>query len=97
MRLAELRPRWISRIAGRHGMGLTFLCPHCATEQLEIFFENPADGGPADPEPGPRWTLHEKGRESFEGVTVSWSIRVSGHWHGMIENGEIVTVPNPPE
>ena len=91
MKLIDLDPNWFTTTEGRHGMGITFLCPHCKEQALGIWFANPIDcGPPADPVfgPAPRW--HREG-DTFENMTISPSIDVSahGHWHGFIINGEI--------
>lgn len=49
MTLSELEPRWV----GAYGQpddakqGLSFLCPHCRTVRLAIFFDRPICGRPA--------------------------------------------------
>jgi hypothetical protein len=48
MTLVELKPRWFATERGRHGQGLTFLCPHCRTVRLAVAFANPLDGYPPD-------------------------------------------------
>ena len=37
MRLADLRPRWLS--VGSRRTGLVFQCPHCQNQWLTVFFE----------------------------------------------------------
>jgi len=91
MRLTDLDPNWFTTTEGRHGMGITFLCPCCQTQHLGVWFANPIDGlPPATPEclPAPRWV---RTGDTFETMTLSPSIDVSGvgHWHGHIINGEI--------
>lgn len=53
VRLRDLEPAWIAT-AGRHGMGISFLCPvhggngaNGMACYLGVWFENPVDGGPA--------------------------------------------------
>jgi len=92
MLLTELDPNWWTTIAGRTGMGLTFLCPHCKTQYLGVWFSNPLDGGAQatpDLNPAPRWL---RTGDTFETLTLTPSIdaSASGHWHGHIHNGEIV-------
>jgi hypothetical protein len=92
MLLSELEPSWWTATEGRTGMGLAFLCPHCKTQMLGVWFANPLDGGPAataDSSPAPRW---KREGETFETLTLTPSIdaSTSGHWHGHIRNGEIV-------
>lgn len=104
MRLSELDPRWITGIRANHEnygdrrghIGLSFLCPHCRTQRLAVFFDPPIDDGvlwefstwPSLTEGKSVW-----GRtgESFETLTLTPSINAdaSGHWHGFITNGEI--------
>ena len=91
MKLIDLDPNWFTTTDGRHGMGLTFDCPHCKVQSLGVWFSNPVDGGPAaGPEysPAPRW--HREG-DTFDNMTLSPSIDVSasGHWHGFIINGDV--------
>lgn len=96
MRLTELDPGWMTVDENRTGMGLSFLCPHCQTQYLGVWFANPLDGGPpAAPEfdPKPRW---QRTGETFETLSLTPSIDASGHvgpkeghWHGFITNGEI--------
>lgn len=88
--LTALDPRWITNGVGRHGMGLSFDCPHCpGKERLAVWFLNPIDDKPPAPgnvKPTPRWL--RKG-ETFESLTLAPSINVAGHWHGYIADGEI--------
>jgi hypothetical protein len=104
MRLTDLEPSWFTIGAGRHGMGLTFLCPVCRTQHLGIWFANPLDGGePAPPNerPYPRW---KRTGDTFETMTLAPSVDASvgdksctpaadgtprGHWHGHIIDGAI--------
>jgi hypothetical protein len=71
----------------RHGMGLSFLCPHCRQVRLGVFYKNPIDGRvPSDD--GLLWT---RSGDTFDTLTLSPSIDASkhGHWHGVITNGEV--------
>ena len=51
MKLIDLDPRWTIETPGRHGMGITFDCPHCQGKapedinRLGVWFANPLDGG----------------------------------------------------
>lgn len=99
MKLLDLQPHWgidADIVIGgvnrhdedRHGMGITFLCPHCREVRLAVFFANPVDGKfPADD----ATHLWQRSGEAFEDLTLSPSIDASrhGHWHGFIQNGEI--------
>lgn len=99
MKLTDLDPRWgvdADIVIGgvnrhdpdRHGMGITFDCPHCRTMRLAVFFANPIDGkAPSDD----ATRLWQRTGESFENLSLSPSIDASkhGHWHGFITNGEI--------
>jgi hypothetical protein len=110
MRLVELEPRWLviavryppdrARPAVvRHGMGISFLCPHCEDQRLVVMFSNPLDGGPAEAlEPDPErpgslrpTRLWQRNGRTFQSLTLSPSIDVSasGHWHGVIVDGEV--------
>ena len=95
MRLSELNPRWCAAGDSRHGMGITFECPHCRTQRLGVWFVNPIDGGPKEHEliedhhmGGPEWT---RTGTTFDDLSLSPSIDASafGHWHGYITNGSI--------
>lgn len=93
MKLTDLDPNWFTTDPGRHGMGITLLCPckpGCDTH-LGVWFANPIDGGPpAPPEclPKPRW---QRTGETFETMSLTPSVdaSASGHWHGFITNGEV--------
>lgn len=99
MRLVDLNPRWAMDAdiviggqtrhdADRHGMAVSFECPHCRTTRLCVFFDNPIDGKPPTDEPGPRW--HRIG-ETFEELTLVPSVDASahGHWHGFVQHGSV--------
>jgi len=99
VRLTDLNPRWCMDadivIGGvkrhyddRHGMALSFDCPHCRVQRLAVWFANPIDGLPPTDDATQLW--HRDG-ESFENLTLSPSIDASahGHWHGFIRNGEV--------
>lgn len=111
MKLRDLAPHWavdadivIGGIArhyeGRHGMGVTFACPHCVAlhpgdlerggpvQFLGVWFMNPIDGGPATDD---AQTLWARVGDIFDTLSLSPSIDASGvgHWHGHISSGEI--------
>lgn len=106
VKLTDLNPRWCSAgpngAYGRHGMGLSFDCPHCRTQRLAVFFANPIDGGAAADGSETKYLWHRSG-ETFETLTLGPSIDASnkiqtvidgrielvGHWHGFITNGEV--------
>ena len=90
MRLVDLNPRWSA--AGvdthRHGMGITFDCPHCRKRRLHVAFDVPLDRGePFNVAGEKQW--HREG-DTFDTLTLTPSIdaSASGHWHGFITNGE---------
>jgi hypothetical protein len=102
VKLTDLEPRWFSFDDQR--AGLTFLCPHCrATRigakvvaiptraQMIIFARDfPGNAGAIVPmKPEFRWTVSGTG---FGDLTITPSIDASesGHWHGLIRDGEIV-------
>lgn len=101
MKLTELEPRWamdadivigdrVVHDEDRHGMGVTFLCPHCRSTRLGVFFRNPVDGKlPSDDYDALH--LWQRTGDTFETLTLSPSVDASahGHWHGFIKNGEI--------
>jgi len=109
MRLIDLEPRWamdadiviggVSRhYDDRHGMGLSFECPHCVAREratgdkrvvrLGVYFSNPVDGLPPTDDATHLW---QRSGETFDDLTLTPSIDASndGHWHGFITNGAI--------
>ena len=102
MRLLDFNPRWLAVSRDRHGMGVSFRCPHCSLLRLAVWFENPLDGMAAiDPtiHKGPLWS---RSGQNFETLTLVPSIDAeekdeeSGvtvmHWHGFIHKGSLVQV-----
>lgn len=101
MRLLELDPHWMKGYFDgpeRHGMGITFDCPHCPAgkrTRLGVAFVNPVDGGapmPLDPTGKNGWRfLWRRTGDTFETLTLTPSIDASaqGHWHGFISNGDV--------
>ncbi len=70
MQLLDLAPHWICTAQGRHGMGISLLCPACCKQRLAIWFKNPLDGGPAhDIE-----FLWERVGDTFETLSLSPSV-----------------------
>jgi hypothetical protein len=109
MKLADLDPRWAcdadiviggvkQHFEGRHGMAVSFECPHCVQREREtgdnrvirlaVWFANPIDGLPSTDD---ATTLWQRSGDSFENLTLTPSVDASkeGHWHGYITNGEI--------
>jgi hypothetical protein len=99
MRLTDLDPRWgidadiviggvLRHYENRHGMCVSFECPHCRTIRLAVWFANPIDGLPPTDDAKHLW---QRTGETFENLTLSPSIDASkdGHWHGFLTNGEI--------
>lgn len=100
MKLSELKPEW----AIPEKM-MTFDCPHCQKIRLSVTFEPTPMGKQFDAvdekygvdhlwvpcNPQSKWQREGKG---FEDMTVKPSLNAepSGHWHGFITNGEIITV-----
>ena len=99
MRLTELSPHWVTlkgwSSPAQYSIGITFKCPHCEQRLGVNFFE------PVDPEgiaksfavpytpTAPAW--HRTGN-TFDTLTLHSSIRVNGHFHGHISNGEVTHV-----
>ena len=83
----------------RHGMAICFDCPHCVQREREtgdkrvirlgVWFLNPIDELPPTDD---ATTLWERWGETFEVLTLLPSVDASkfGHWHGHIQQGEIV-------
>lgn len=89
MKLSELNPRWVVIEQTQHGMGLSFRCPHCDI-RIAVWFKNPIDGSPpADITKVPNPCRWERQGDTFDTLTLTPSVDVSGHWHGHIRNGEI--------
>jgi|SRR5271155_4039559 len=99
MRLLDQDPRWLTTGYLRHGMGVSFRCPHCDT-RLAVWFVNPLDGGlPIDTEThaGQRWT---RSGADFDTLTLFPSINAKEkdpvteitivHWHGFAHRGALV-------
>src|SRR4051812_8361047 len=97
MKVSEVRPHWamdaeivISGVnqhyPNRHGMGITFACPHCVllnpgvmerggpVQFLGVWFANPIDGEP--PTDGAKH-LWQRSAETFETLTLSPSVDAS--------------------
>lgn len=102
MRLTELQPRWCGeRDAPEDArQGVSFLCPHCLTQRLAVWFSNPICSNPAvsallgsEKYMADHHHLHGWARtgETFEDLTLSPSVDAgaSGHWHGFLTGGEI--------
>lgn len=105
MKLTELKPRWVIDAEGRHGMGLSLLCPLCQSERLVVWFKNPLDGGPPIQSKDYLW---DREGETFETLSLKPSVDAStpgaipctnkayepqfweSHWHGYVTNGECV-------
>lgn len=104
MRLSDLNPRWFT-LAGwaspsRFAIGLTFQCPHCASERLGVLFDRPVDPDGIGPtttyDPALYATANhmhvwKRSGDTFETLTLTPSIDGSGagHWHGFITNGDV--------
>ncbi len=96
--LTELEPRWWTFSGFVHGAdvraGLSFICPHCMKQRLAVSFSNPIDPQGWVGRTGmvivSAWT---RTGDTFETLTLTPSIdaTASGHWHGHITNGEMVT------
>ncbi len=98
MRLADLNPRWCidtERLNGvilwdprRHGMGVSFRCPHLGCRhRLGVMFTNPLDAGA----PALEGRLWQRTGETFDTLTLESIIdaSVAGHWIGAIINWEV--------
>lgn len=88
IRLSTLEPRWWPEGGDRHGMGISFLCPHCRVTRLAVAFENPLDGGPKSTTATIYW---RRAGEDFETITVRPSVDAEriGHWKGFISDGMV--------
>lgn len=104
MKLIDLEPRWFNSSDGElHGF--TMLCPHCKETRLGV--NTTVDGAKhmhdyqllelddpelhVAPKQGRCWNMSGS---SFDDITISPSVdaSASGHWHGFIRNGQIITV-----
>jgi len=104
MKLTELEPRWYGLDGVVCGM--SFLCPHCKKERLGIAFHHAGREVMEDtfikahsPQTQHIWTITGDAVEfdgmehlGFDHVTLSPSVDASltGHWHGFIQDGEIM-------
>lgn len=94
--LVDLEPKWVGNASWQYG--ISFLCPCCKKQRLSISFEpviNPPEwmqrgisGG--KPEGVPLW---KRTGTTFETLTLdpSMDFSASGHWHGNIINGKVIT------
>lgn len=75
----------------RHGMGVSFECPHCRTIRIGVFFSNPVDGKPPSDDFDAQHLWYREGT-GFDDLTLSPSVDASGHghWHGHIRDGEVL-------
>ncbi len=100
MKLTELAPHWMATQDGRDGMGVSFVCPHCGTQRLAVWFANPVDGGAPAPDDHPHFDDHHhptpalrwrREGETFETLSLTPSVDASaaGHWHGFITAGNV--------
>ena len=86
-------------------VGVSFLCPHCPFEKcptcgagkgrrIAVSFWPPIDPGNfiqrVTHPTHDKWHTRASG-ETFDTLTLHPSVRVDGHWHGTIENGELKT------
>lgn len=82
--LVELLPRWWGEL-GRHGQGVTFLCPCCRVMRLAVAFSNPLDGGA----PANSVKYWERDGEDFQELSLRPVYDASriGHWQGWVTKG----------
>lgn len=104
MKLSDIEPRWTASTKGRHGMGISFLCPVHRNHRLAVAFAEPLDGG--SPMPGVDFLWKRQG-DTFDNLTLGPCVDASGRsfgtmddgsiktpcWHGFITNGEISGSP----
>ena len=98
MKLVDLDPRWCSESTDRHGMGISFDCPHCVAAKVPVDaiftifvpFSNPLDGKPAFKDHRVLW---QRTGDTFETLTLAPSVDASrthpGGWHGHVQGGEL--------
>jgi hypothetical protein len=67
--LVELDPRWLSEGAGRSQMGIEFECPEHTNCRVQVWFEDPLDGGLAITVTDRRPLYCREGAD-FPGLTV---------------------------
>ena len=90
MRLDELSPRWLAKGDKRHGMGVSFRCPHCLI-RLYIWFSNPIDGGlpvSVGDHPGKLWA---RSGTDFQTLTLYPTLN-NEHWHGFLHRGVFIAL-----
>jgi hypothetical protein len=97
VRLADLNPKWTTpvRFSVELPTGISFLCPCCKELRLSVPFNNPID--PDSLLAATNWQAsqpawHRTG-DTFDTLSLLPSIdySASGHWHGHISNGAVVT------
>ncbi len=93
MKLTELSPEFlrvtergtyatVESLADAHG--IWFTCPQCREHNVCVWFAD--RGAPEGEEPTPRWGASGS---SFDDLTITPSVNVSGCWHGWVRNGEV--------
>jgi hypothetical protein len=78
MKLIDLDPNWFVDKEGRHGQGVSFLCPHCREIRIGVDFSNPIDGDviiPSRKLSNGKMTEHWKREgDSFENLSLTPSV-----------------------
>lgn len=73
--------------------GVSFLCPHCGS-RIGVSFKPPIDPkGYASKFPLPDKDWHTRTGETFETLTLTPSLRIEGHLHCSIVNGNLEVQP----
>lgn len=104
MRLIDLNPRWIGLYGWASPdpfyTGISFECPHCRTQRLAVGIYPPIDpSGHVGKdfewrkEFTPTQPVWDRTGDTFDTISLSPSvdasaIRIGGHWHGHITNGD---------
>jgi hypothetical protein len=100
------RQSWREEKDIRKADGVQYLCPVCfhrnggskGTESILNWFLG--RGVPASWTPGPgRWNVKGTGLDDLTFVEPgSYSVNITGHWHGFVENGTVrVDQVHPPQ
>lgn len=98
-KLVDLNPKWCGvHGSDRRGVSLMFDCPcldpNCQWGgKIVVDLANPLDGGEPMRWTGqPAKTYWVRTGDDFASLTLSPSVWCTGHWHGWIRNGEVISV-----
>jgi len=99
MRLTDFNPRWTRAFSDGPVTGLSFECPHCRATRITVLFKPSFDDamlsrlGVPWPHPHVEGLVWNRTGDTFETITLEPSVNAekTGHWHGNITSGELIT------